>query len=87
MSSKIDYTELTWVQDGLYIDSEDGTLIATIHSEDSIENEAHGKLIAASPKILKALKTCLRFVSIADIMAQDKKAAQEIIETLKSLEK
>lgn len=50
-----------WIQDGIYIDAEDGSLICTIHSEDSIENEANRKIIAAAPKMLASIE---RFASL-----------------------
>lgn len=53
------HTPAPWKQDGLYIDAPDGSLIATVNSEDSIENEFNGKLIAAAPELLEALKECL----------------------------
>ena len=52
---KTKHTPGKWKQDGLYIDAPDGSVIATVHSEDSIENEANGKLIASAPQMLNEL--------------------------------
>ena len=48
------HTPGEWKQDGIYIDAPDGALIATVHSEDSTENEHNGRIIAASLDLLEA---------------------------------
>jgi hypothetical protein len=53
--TKVKHIFSPWVQDGIYIEEPDKTLLATVHIEDSIGNEAVGKLIAAAPELLDAL--------------------------------
>lgn len=57
-------------------------LIAKVYGQDEEDVQAKAKLIAAAPELLEALNIALKFLPIADIINQDKEAANKVINAI-----